>query len=264
MAEEKRYYWIKIKTDFFSRETIDFLLTQKNGCEYVVLYQMLCLHTANSKGRLATEIGEMIIPYDVDKIVRDTKYFDTDTVIVALELFKKLGLIYEENGGCLRIADYEQMVGSETAGAYRKRLYRDRMKELPDGGHNAGHCPKNVPDNVPQEIRDKRLEYRDKSIDNREREDKEEKPILTDGKKTSTKRFVKPTVEEVAAYCAERKNGVDAERFVDFYESKGWKVGNTPMKDWKAAVRNWENRDKANATPPLYTEADDQLLKGIF
>lgn len=106
----------------------------------------------------------------------------------------------------------------------------------------------------------------------------EEKTILTDGKKEppiggqcpekvqseKPKRFVKPTVEEVAAYCAERKNGVDAERFVDFYESKGWKVGNTPMKDWKAAVRNWENRDKANAAPSLYTEADDQLLKGIL
>ena len=53
----------------------------------------------------------------------------------------------------------------------------------------------------------------------------------------------RPTVEEVAAYCIERGNRVDAERFVDFYASKGWKVGNQPMKDWKACVRTWERRE---------------------
>ena len=57
------------------------------------------------------------------------------------------------------------------------------------------------------------------------------------------KRFVKPTADEVRAYCAERGNRVDAQAFVDFYEAKGWKVGNAPMKDWKAAVRTWERRD---------------------
>lgn len=52
--------------------------------------------------------------------------------------------------------------------------------------------------------------------------------------------FVPPSVEEVAAYCHERQNHVDPQRFVDFYESKGWMVGRTKMKDWKAAVRTWE------------------------
>lgn len=53
-------------------------------------------------------------------------------------------------------------------------------------------------------------------------------------------RFTPPSVEEVAAYCQERQNSVDASRFVDFYSSKGWMVGKSKMKDWKAAVRNWE------------------------
>lgn len=57
-------------------------------------------------------------------------------------------------------------------------------------------------------------------------------------------KFTKPTVEQVASYCQERNNGINAQQFVDFYASKGWKVGNTPMKDWQAAVRNWERRDK--------------------
>lgn len=56
------------------------------------------------------------------------------------------------------------------------------------------------------------------------------------------KRFSKPTIEEVRAYCLERKNNVDPEQFVDFYSAKGWKVGNSPMKDWKACVRTWEKR----------------------
>ena len=60
--------------------------------------------------------------------------------------------------------------------------------------------------------------------------------------------FVKPTVEEVRTYCRERRNNVNAENFINFYESKGWKVGNTPMKDWKACVRTWEQRDKSNKT----------------
>lgn len=57
-------------------------------------------------------------------------------------------------------------------------------------------------------------------------------------------RFVPPTFEEVNAYCVERQNGIDAQAFIDFYESKGWMIGKDKMKSWKAAVRTWENRRK--------------------
>ena len=60
--------------------------------------------------------------------------------------------------------------------------------------------------------------------------------------------FVKPTVEEIRAYCEERKNGLDAQAFFDFYESKGWKVGAAKMKDWRASVRTWEQRRKTEQT----------------
>jgi hypothetical protein len=66
-------------------------------------------------------------------------------------------------------------------------------------------------------------------------------------------RFTPPTQEEVSAYCRERGNKVDAQRFVDFYAAKGWKVGNQPMKDWKAAVRTWEQRDQQGAQRPVKT-----------
>ena len=138
MEKSKRYYWIKLKTDFFNLAEIDFLLSQKNGCDYIVLYQMLCLQTANNNGILASKLGEIIVPYDPDKIVRDTKYFNKDTVLVAMGLFRKLNLIYEDEGNCLRISGFENMVGSETAWAKEKREQREKQKLL------SGQCPENV------------------------------------------------------------------------------------------------------------------------
>jgi hypothetical protein len=61
------------------------------------------------------------------------------------------------------------------------------------------------------------------------------------------KRFKKPTLQEVLSYCVERENAVEGTKFFDFYESNGWKVGKNPMKDWKAAVRNWEKNSYETA-----------------
>ena len=61
------------------------------------------------------------------------------------------------------------------------------------------------------------------------------------------RRFTKPTVEDIRTYCWERGNTVDPQRFFDFYEAKGWRVGNQPMKDWQAAVRTWEGRDSVRS-----------------
>lgn len=58
------------------------------------------------------------------------------------------------------------------------------------------------------------------------------------------RRFSPPSVGEVELYCLERRNGISPQAFIDFYASKGWKVGSSPMKDWKAAVRTWEQRRK--------------------
>ena len=61
--------------------------------------------------------------------------------------------------------------------------------------------------------------------------------------KTRTRAFTPPTIEEIAEYCQSRGNGISAERFFDHYSANGWKVGKTAMKDWKAAVRNWEKNE---------------------
>ena len=70
-------------------------------------------------------------------------------------------------------------------------------------------------------------------------------------KESKPKNFSKPTVAEISQYCKERKNNIDAERFFDYYESKGWKIGNTPMKSWQAAVRTWERNDKSEKNDGL-------------
>nr|DAI75751.1 MAG TPA: hypothetical protein [Caudoviricetes sp.] len=62
-------------------------------------------------------------------------------------------------------------------------------------------------------------------------------------------RFSPPTAQEVADYCRERGNQVDAQRFVDYYTANGWRVGKNPMKDWKAAVRTWEKQDSTAPAP---------------
>ena len=62
--------------------------------------------------------------------------------------------------------------------------------------------------------------------------------------KRESSRFQKPSIEEIRQYCSSRNNSVDPEQFFNFYESKGWTIGKSPMKDWRAAVRTWEKREK--------------------
>ena len=74
-----------------------------------------------------------------------------------------------------------------------------------------------------------------------------------------SRRFIPPDADEVEAYCRERNNHIDAQHFVDFYASKGWKVGKEPMKDWKAAVRTWERRNDTTArASPRHNRGRDQ------
>lgn len=242
MSEQKRYYWIKLKTDFFNQETVDLLLSQPNGCQYVVLYQMLCLSTANNGGEMATRVGEMIVPYNVDKIVRDTKYFDHDTVTVALGLFKQLGLIYAEEDGVLRITDFVQMVGHESANreAIKKREYRLRKKLMDINGDKMGtKCPTEI------EIRDKSIEYRDIYIDKKKKNKKkkeetrhqygEYKNVLLSDQELDKLKAEFPydwekRIENVSAYCA----------------SKG-----KAYKNYLATIRNWAKKDAESSKPKL-------------
>lgn len=165
MATGKVYYWIKIRDTLMTSDAVDFLMSQPDGANYVVLYQILHLMTANTEGRLSRTIGEVIIPYDIEKIQREAKWFSIDTIRVALTLFSQLGLIYRDEDGTLVMANHAEMVGRETDYAEQKRLQRNKKAAAPELPEKCGHCPPDVHKNVHTEIRDKRLETRDKIED---------------------------------------------------------------------------------------------------
>ena len=83
--------------------------------------------------------------------------------------------------------------------------------------------------------------------------------------------IIPPPVEDVAAYCAERNNGIDAQTFLDYYQSRGWMTGNTKIKDWQAAVRTWERKDREgnygrtrrNEKPPETDEYATEFYKQL-
>ena len=250
MATGKRYYWMKLRENFMTSDTIDYFMSQPDGANYVVLYQMLCLKTINTEGRLSRRIGEIIIPYDIPKIQRDMKWFSADTIRVALELFKAFGLIYEDVDGVLTLADYHSLVGSESDYAQQKKLQRknNRPELSVDNVHTNVHTE--------IEIRDKRLE---KEIDIEDissslrSEDiggsaPSEPKAPESGKRTAVK-FVPPTLEDVEAYAASRQSTVDPRRFFEYFntpdaQGRSWRdsKGN-PVKNWKQKFLTWEGRD---------------------
>lgn len=147
-------------------------------------------------------------------------------------LFRAL-LTYSETGERQELAGRESIAFDFIADdidrakdAYEAKCRKNRENGLKANGTER---PRTVP-NAPQS----KEEYKDKTKD-------KDKPLK--GGDTRAK-FAPPSLQEVTDYCRERGNGVDPERFVDFYAAKGWKVGNQPMKDWKAAVRTWEKREK--------------------
>ncbi len=169
MATGKRYYWIKLKESFMTSDTVDYLMSQPNGANYVVLYQMLCLKTINTEGKLSRQIGEILIPYDIEKIQRDCKWFSIDTIRVALNLYRSFGLIYEDQNGTLVLTDHNNLVGSETDYAAQKKLQRqNQQQQLPPP--NAYEGVDNVHSDVHTDNRDKISDIRDLDITDEERE----------------------------------------------------------------------------------------------
>lgn len=165
MATGKRYYWMKLKESFMTSDTIDYFMSQPSGANYVVLYQMLCLKTINTDGRLSRQIGEVIIPYDIPKIQRDLKWFSADTIRVALNLYKAVGLIYEDVDGTLVLADHDNLVGSETDYSAQKRAQKKKALLPPESVESSV-------ENFHTEI-EKELETRDRDREQNSDIDKE-------------------------------------------------------------------------------------------
>ena len=123
MADAKRYYWLKLKENFFDDDVINWIEDQKNGKEYCLFYLKLCLKSLKNNGVLIRNVGTLLVPYDMKKLA-DITNTPEDTVIVAMSLFKKTGLVEVMENGALYLSQLQDMVGSESSWAKKKRDQR--------------------------------------------------------------------------------------------------------------------------------------------
>ena len=136
-VNNKRYYWLKLKEDFFEEDTIEWLEEQENGVFYSNFYLKLCLKSLKTNGILIRSVGELLIPYDIKKLAEIT-HVKLDTAIVAMELFKKIGLVQILENGEIYLTQLELMVGSETSKAALMRKKRKKDKEHNLNGRTQG------------------------------------------------------------------------------------------------------------------------------
>jgi hypothetical protein len=163
-----------------------------------------------------------------------------NTVRLALQTFEQFGMI-EVIDGTICISNWEKHQNIEGMEKIREQnrlaQQRSRAKKKLLQASNSVSCDSHV--TVMQCHATDIEEDKEKDIDI------DKSNSVSQAKKRA--RFTPPTIEEVQAYCQERQNGVDAERFIDYYSSNGWMVGKNKMKDWKAAVRTWESNGYGNA-----------------
>lgn len=156
MADKaKKYYWLKLKEDFFDDDTISFIEEQENGVYYVNFYLKLCLKSLKADGRLIRLIGENLIPYDAKSLARLTNT-PVDTVRVAMELFKQIGLVKVFETGEIYLSQMNEMIGSETDKAAIMRRKRAEQKVSGNTGVTLlPECYTEIEKELEQDIREK-------------------------------------------------------------------------------------------------------------
>lgn len=131
----KKYYWLKLKEDFFEEDAISWIEEQDNGKDYCLFYLKLCLKSLKTNGLLIRNVGSMLVPYDAKTLAKVTNT-DTDTVRVAMDILTKIGLIQILENGEIFITQLQNMVGSETSKAQLMRNKRARDKKAIENGNN--------------------------------------------------------------------------------------------------------------------------------
>ena len=227
MSDNKKYYYLRLKDNFFDSDELKILESMKDGYLYSNILLKLYLRSLKNDGKLVVNDR---IPYNAEMLASVTGH-QIGTVKQALSIFKDLGLIDVLENGAIYMLDIQNFIGKGSSEADRKREYRQRIET---DRTNVQTNLRQISEKSPPEIE---IEL--------EKEIKIEKEIDSSAKSTTTKRkrFEKPTLSEIKQYCIERNNNVNAEQFFDYYESNGWKVGKNSMKDWKAAVRTWERSE---------------------
>ena len=140
-----KFYWLQLREDFFDEDAIDWLEEQPNGKEYSLFYLKLCLKSLRTNGVLIRRVGNMLVPYDHVKLGELTKT-PSDTVMVAMQLLLKIGLVKTLENGELYITQVENMIGSQSKSAFKKQQQRlhAKSKLLLEGGQEGDKCPPNI------------------------------------------------------------------------------------------------------------------------
>lgn len=218
--------WIKLTTDMFDNRKIKALRRLPDGNNIVLIWVMLLTLAGrcNSNGLIFLTEN---IPY-TPKMLADELQFEENTVKLALEALQRFGMI--QTDGFLSITNWEKYQNVDRLTELREYNRLAQQRSRANRKQIAGVNDKSMTSQSCHETDIDIEEDKDK-----EKEKKEDiKPA---------KRFIPPTLEEVTAYCTERHNKVDPQHFIDHYASNGWTVGRNHMRDWKAAVRNWERND---------------------
>lgn len=142
--DNKKYFWLKLKNDFFDREEIKLIEAMANGKDYIIFYMKLLLKSIENDGKL---YFRNTIPYSPEMLASVTST-NIDTVKVAVDLFLKLGMMEKWDDGTLFMIETQNMIGSESKWAQYKRVQRNQKKEI-------GHCPK-VSKKIPIDIEKER------------------------------------------------------------------------------------------------------------
>ena len=245
MSDNKKYYYLRLKDNFFDSDELKILESMKDGYLYSNILLKLYLRSLKNDGKLVVNDR---IPYNAEMLASVTGH-QIGTVKQALSIFKDLGLIDVLENGAIYMLDIQNFIGKGSSEADRKREYRQRIEtDRTNVQTNVQTNLRQISEKSPPEI-EIELEIKKKI----------EKEIDSSAKSTTTKRkrFEKPTLSEIKEYCIERNNNVNAEQFYDYYESNGWKVGKNSMKDWKAAVRTWERSEYRNVKVSKKQQAID-------
>lgn len=247
MADDsKRYFWLKLKEDFFQDDIIEWLEEQQNGKDYVLFYLKLCLKSLKNNGILIRQVGNMLVPYDVAKLAEITNT-GVDTVAVALKVFKNIGLIEVQESGQIYLTQLQAMVGSEcaNANAQRQKRFRERQKALRIGVTNSNGI--GVTEN------NESIEYRDKNI---EIEKEEKKPARHKYGQYSN---VLLTDEELDKLKTEFPEDWEKriERLSEYIASSGKRY-----KSHLATIRSWARKDKPAPKQEPVDDLEEFIRRG--
>lgn len=163
--------------------------------------------------------------------------FKAHASIQDLEALLSKRYVYQFENGVIVIKHW-RMANALRKDRYTPTAFQEELRQL-ELKENGSYTL--VADRLPNGCR---LVDTDKDSIDKDSIDNKEKEIDKSISKKKPENIIPPTFEMVDAYCRERDNGIDAQKFIDFYESKGWLIGKTKMKNWKAAVRTWEQKDK--------------------